>query len=75
MEDSAHGSDAFSSRTVNKSMRIEARAEDGAPLDPPLAQEDSIWSQHEPVTAIDPQDVATPDNWVPRHPVSPYSPG
>ncbi len=26
------------------------------------------WALHEPVTAIDARDAATPDNWVARHP-------
>lgn len=27
------------------------------------------WKLHEPILAIDERDAATPDNWVPRHPM------
>ncbi len=42
--------------------------EDGAPAEAPLDPGTSAWQLHQPVTAVDARDAATPDAWVPRHP-------
>jgi hypothetical protein len=72
MEDSAHGSNLAPVMFSKPKVSINERAADGAPLEVPLAPEDPLWSQIEPITAIDPRDLATPDSWIPRNPVCPH---
>ena len=41
---------------------------DGAPAEAPLEPGTAAWQLHQPVTAVDARDTATPDAWIPRHP-------
>lgn len=69
VEDSAHGGKVASKELMLQKVSIQMRAPDGAPLESPLEVGDELWQLHEPVTAIDPRDMPTPDDWIPRHPV------